>query len=166
MDKLELAAKLDGMDYDRFSITEMSTISAHGLVVVYGASDDLMEFDGAICDELGAFEGGTAYINAAGLFDVESQYPCCQEYDECKFIKAERDKCRTIRAVWCGRGNAFPWTYETEIPHEKFSLFNNGEPYCQGIVFSIRDLALDAPQSASKVEQYEDFDNAPEETAP
>lgn len=32
-----------------------------------------------------------------------------------------------------------PWTYETDIPHETFMVYMDGEPYCRGIVFSIDD---------------------------
>lgn len=32
------------------------------------------------------------------------------------------------------------WTYKTEIPHEEFNIWEDGELYCVGIVFSIKDL--------------------------
>ena len=39
----------------------------NGLVIVYGASDDLMEFDGAIYDEGGCFDGGRVYFDRDGV---------------------------------------------------------------------------------------------------
>ena len=32
------------------------------------------------------------------------------------------------------------WTYETEIPCERFDIWEDGEVYCVGLVFSIEDL--------------------------
>lgn len=37
-------------------------------------------------------------------------------------------------------GKPIPWTYETDIPHETFVIYNDGEPYCRGIVFSVDDV--------------------------
>lgn len=70
MKKEELAAMLNGREY-RNEITreEAAEAKAAGLVVVYGASDDLMEFEGAIRDELGCYDGGTAFVDKKGLLD-------------------------------------------------------------------------------------------------
>ena len=32
------------------------------------------------------------------------------------------------------------WSFETDIPHEIFMIYDDGNPYCEGIVFSIDDL--------------------------
>ena len=49
----ELAEKLNGIAYgDSFDDVKQEAKES-GLVIVYGASDDLMEFDGAIYDEGG-----------------------------------------------------------------------------------------------------------------
>lgn len=50
-----------------------------------------------------------------------------------------------IKAIWCGgetdeNGQEITWTYETEIPQETFMIYEDGEPYCRGIVFSVEDL--------------------------
>ncbi|HET8685200.1 MAG TPA: hypothetical protein VFM18_00895 [Methanosarcina sp.] len=68
MNSKELAALLNGRQY-RAEITKDEECQAtqNNLVVVFGASDDLMEFRGAIDDELGAWEGTTAYLTKDGL---------------------------------------------------------------------------------------------------
>ena len=48
-------------------------------------------------------------------------------------------KLREIKAVWCAPGKP-AWSYETDIPHEKFNIYEDGELFCEGIVFSLEDL--------------------------
>ena len=63
MTKEELAKMIDGSEYP-FTLWPEHEAAKHGLIVVYGASDDLMEFEGAIRDEFDCFEGGTALVDA------------------------------------------------------------------------------------------------------
>ena len=98
-------------------------------MIVYGCSDDLMEFEGAIRDEGGCFDGGRVFFNHDEVY---------QGYNKEKYPY-------WINAVWCGGekdadGQKITWTYETEIPHESFMIYEGGEPYCRGVVFNIFDL--------------------------
>ncbi len=135
MTKEELAKILDGREYCR-EITRQEAKDARdaGLVVVYGASDDLMEFDGAIYDEAGCYEGGVAYLSKGGPFVHE-----CDD-DDCPHAAREREKCAKIKAVWCGGDGDASWTYETNIPHATFNIYEDGELYCVGIVFELAEL--------------------------
>jgi len=59
MNVKQLAELLNGTEYPLRISNELSKQAAdHGLVIVYGASDDLVEFAGAINDELCAYDGG------------------------------------------------------------------------------------------------------------
>ncbi len=72
MDAKELAAKLNGRKYCREMTREESEqAAAAGLVVVHGASDDLIEFRGAIRDEGGA--PGVDQNDAKGLLPERDQ---------------------------------------------------------------------------------------------
>lgn len=67
MNAKELAAALNNSVYPfRIHKDFIDAAKEAGLVIVYGASDDLMEFEGAIRDELGAYEGATAYLTPLG----------------------------------------------------------------------------------------------------
>lgn len=78
----ELAERLNGREYgSEITLEEMHIAKEFGLVVVFGASDDLMEFRGAIDDEGGCFGGGTVYFDQNGVaqddeviksFEIES----------------------------------------------------------------------------------------------
>lgn len=100
----------------------------NGLVIVFGNSDDLCEFRGAVNDEVDCFEGTDIYLDDAGNI--------ANNLDD--FDPADSSQYRLIKAVW---GNDdVSWTYETDIPHETFDVYEDGELYCKGIVFSLSDL--------------------------
>ncbi|WP_206512989.1 hypothetical protein [Larkinella soli] len=106
-----------------------------GLVVVFGASDDLMELRGALDDELDCYDGGTFYL------DKNGPLPNRDEIEEDGALEAyfERKKAaHKIEAVW-GEGE-WSWSYRTDIPHATFTVFEDREKYCQGIVFALNNL--------------------------
>lgn len=95
------------------SLMAAAVAEENGLVVVFGASDDLCEIRGAEDDEIDCFDGGEATIAGA-----------------------------KVKINWCKDG--YSWTYDTDIPHECFDVYEDGEKYCRGIVFSISDVRLPA----------------------
>lgn len=146
----ELASMLNGREYGKeITKEEISVAKESGLVVVFGASDDLMEFRGAIDDEVDCFEGGIAYVNENGILKAPMN---CDECKKCEYVNDKRDACNTISAIWCD--GEFSWTYHTEIPHETFEIMDDGEKYCRGIVFCLSDLALCEKYSAEEMERY------------
>ena len=131
----ELAEMLSGREVgNEISGPEAKWIKDIGLVVVYGYSDDNVEFSGAIDDEVGAYEGATILLTPAGVL----QEPDCGR-DDCPYFAKEREKAKTIKAVWHDEGGPC-WTFETNIPHEVFNIYEDGELFCVGIVFSMEDL--------------------------
>ncbi|MGF7010575.1 hypothetical protein M2146_001099 [Lachnospiraceae bacterium PF1-22] len=117
----EFADLITGKEYGykMFSDEELEIATNNGFVIVTGASDDLMEFEGAIYDEADCFDGGRVYITSDG-------------------ISNEKAECY-IDALWCEEGD-YSWTYETAIPHETFEVLEGDKPFCRGIVFDIRDV--------------------------
>ena len=150
MNKKELADKLNGLKRP-FKVTrELKAQAARdGLVIVYGASDDLMEFRGAIDDEAGVNDGGTVFISKNDIgFDVLEDSCECGETECLSCFARQAIKARLmpeppkIEAIWCGGGVGDPaWEYKTDIPHETFEVFEDEEElYCRGIVFSVSEL--------------------------
>lgn len=130
----EFAKMLDGRQY-RSEMIEVEEIKAKqlGYVIVFGASDDLMEFRGAIYDEVGCFGGGTAYLNKDGLLE---ECEC-----QCKYYRQRLKDAYEITAHWCHEdADGFTWSYETEFQHETFRIFEGDDKYCLGIVFDINEL--------------------------
>ena len=130
MELKEFAAMLNGKEYryPQFAREEIQIAKDNGFVIVYGASDDLMEFDGAIADEGGCFDGGKVYFDKNGVSQDGTE------------------RANMIEALWCDEdikdenGELITWTYKTDIPHETFMIYEDDESYCRGIVFSLNDL--------------------------
>ena len=140
MTKEDLAAALDGVDIGGAISRKMAEAARKaGLVIVHGASDDLMEFRGAIEDEIGAREGATAIVDAEGLIpdfeDVDKD-----DKDALRAYFRREGGGRKIEAVWYETGDGPAWTYETDIPHATFTIMEDGEVWCRGIVFALADL--------------------------
>ena len=110
----EFAEGLNGREY----LNEITPIEAQrakelGFVVVFGYSDDNAEFCGAIDDEVDCYNGGV-------IFEQSNKY---------------------INAIWCE--DDYAWTYETNIPHATFDIYDDGEKYCKGIVFEMQKGGAD-----------------------
>ena len=130
----ELAEKLNGVEYLNEVSRELAgQARAANLVIVYGDSDDLMEFRGAICDEVDCYNGGEAFVTSDGLLQNEC------DNDECPYFELKKADARRIESIWCAT-EEYSWTYKTDIPHEEFDVLEEGEKYCKGIVFSLNDV--------------------------
>lgn len=148
----ELAEMLSGRKYGmEITSEEARAAKDAGLVVVYGYSDDNVEFSGAIDEEVGAYEGTTIYLTKDGLLEE----PACgiAENIECPYFIQVREKAQTIKAVWHDRGGPC-WTFETDIPHETFTVMEDGAPWCIGIVFKLDDVgSMGAQMSGKEVQE-------------
>lgn len=135
MTKEELAARLNGRQYrNEITAGEAAEAKAAGLVVVYGYSDDNMEFEGAIRDEIGCYDGGTAYLTRDGLLQND-----CDD-DECPHFEKLKQKASTIEAIWSPGDEQYSWIYKTDIPHATFEIIEDDLPFCRGIVFALADV--------------------------
>lgn len=134
----ELAAMLSGREYGmEISREEEQEAKAAGLVVVYGYSDDNVELRGAIDAEVGAYEDTTIYITPEGLLEE----PACDNAEDCTcpYFAAARNAAKAITAIWRD-GKRPSRVFSTDIPHETFTIFEDGEPFCKGIVFGMADI--------------------------
>jgi hypothetical protein len=134
----EIAAALTGSEYPlKIAKDIKAAAKAAGIVIVYGVSDDLMEFDGAVDDEVGAYAGTVVH------FDVDGAIPNFEDLDkddidELRDYFEREGGGKEIMALWCAEGE-YSWTYKTELPHETFEIVEEGQPYCRGIVFLLAD---------------------------
>lgn len=142
----EFAQKLNGREYNwpQFTKEDLAIAKENGFIIVSGASDDLMEIDGAINDEGDCFDGGTLKLDIA----------------DGKFVDSDEEESFDVVAIearWCkdhdDEMNVIPWTYATSVPHEKFMIYEDGKPYCQGIVF--QNDALREPAAVPKTVKIE-----------
>ena len=134
----QIASTLDGCEIMREVSGALSNYAeASGIVIVFGASDDLMEFRGAIYDEAGCCGGGSVLIDQSGI--IPSWDDVCEDEAEAEKYFTRKKAVAEIEAVWA-EGDV-SWQYKTDIPHETFKVMEDGEVYCIGIVFALADIA-------------------------
>ncbi|WP_353175738.1 hypothetical protein [Delftia acidovorans] len=139
---LRIQSLLHGMEYPlRIPKAITEAARANGIVIVYGASDDLMELEGAIHDEFGCYEGGTAKLDAKGLLQDWDSVKDRGDKDEITDWLAREKAAKSITAIW---GPSEPqgasWAYETAIPHATFDVMEDGGIYCRGLLIRVADL--------------------------
>ena len=140
----ELADALNGIEYSatmRLHGSDLIKLAKNaGLVVAYGFSDDLLEFDGAIYDEAGAPD--TVLIDTEGL--LPSFEAASEDEEACRRYFERKLNAREIKAIWrpspSDELDDPPWILKTDIPHESFMIVEEGEPFSRGIVFSLSSL--------------------------
>lgn len=131
----DVADKLNNVQYGeegKILTTEYCReLRRNGIVVVCGSSDDLIQFDGAISDEFGAYDH---YLNSKGL--IRNECDC----DDCPYFEKLMKKVNYyIKPQWC-EVEDYAWTYDTNIPHVTFDVMEGDEKYCRGMVFKLSDL--------------------------
>ena len=153
--KEELAAKLNGRSY-RNEITPEEELLAkeNHLVMIFGASDDLVELRGAINEEL-----GTSVIRLTHKGILESD---CDEGEDCPYFQrrlaAARNtgEVREIKSQWGGEGidalayamlGKPTWCFDCEQLDNKFATFDifdeydgDREYFCRGIVIDLDQI--------------------------
>lgn len=128
---ISISQNLNGRQYRNENVEEFNDLAKqNNLVIVFGASDDLMEFRGAINDEFDCYGGGTAYITKLGPIE---ECEC-----DCIYYQDAKKNAIPIEAI-AGEGEYF-WTYKTDLPHETFEIFEDDEKYCKGIIFCKDDI--------------------------
>ncbi|RZJ88553.1 MAG: hypothetical protein EOO20_13360 [Chryseobacterium sp.] len=133
MTKEQFAEKLNGREYrEEMSHEEAKMAKEFGLVVVYGASDDLCEFRGCINEEIDCYEGkDLEFTLEHGAKDDDE--------DEVLRKHGHSTSYNRLEILWC-KEDPYSWTYHTETPHATFDILEDGEKYCRGIVMSVYDL--------------------------
>lgn len=131
--KEQLAKLLNGREIgNEITKEEEALAKKNGLVVIYGASDDLAEIAGAISDEVSIYEGGLIPFADGDLLKRE-----CED-DDCPHEDKRLEKAIKVKAKWCEGNNG--WRYEAPFPVAKFSIKEDGDEYCEGIVFPLREV--------------------------
>ena len=133
-DMSDFAKMLNGIEYLEERKEMWGAAKEKGYVVVFGYSDDNIEFRGAIDDEIGAFGGRTVFFAKDGKISENNEG---EHYIHAAWYGKVGAKTilKTFR-IMDDDGDLIPWTYDTNIPHEEFMMYEDGDPFCRGIVFS------------------------------
>lgn len=105
------------------------------VVVLYGASDDLLEIDGVFQEEVGAYDGG---LFEPVVFGNTDYYDFVASEEKQSFL--ENNNYPYIDMVWSPENSDFSWIIDTNIPHERFIIYEDDDTYCEGVLFYLEDL--------------------------
>lgn len=148
MTKEQLAELLNGNEYRNEISKEQERIAKdNNLLVMFGGSDDLLEMRGAIRDEIGAWGGGEyALVLDGELYTDEEEENTYHKAignevlpisDECD----NDDNPRFIRVEWCPDDQPnLSWRISSNLPYSPFTIKEDGEPYCEGIVIDLDEV--------------------------
>lgn len=122
----DFARKVDGIEYLEERKWLWAEAKEKGIVVVFGYSDDNIEFRGAVDDEIGCFDGRRV------------QVPGTSEHIDAIFCgMLDGKEVLDPSEYMTDDGDMITWVYRTNIHHETFMMYEDGEPYCRGIVFRL-----------------------------
>lgn len=140
----DLAALLNGRQYRDETTPDIENIAANNnWLIVFGASDDLMEWRGAINDETGA--GSSCYEEKFILRCKKGKWEFIDfsEFDEIDsslldWIKPVPNLL--ITPVWSVGESGASWEYITNLPSAPFNIFEDDELYCVGLVIDLNPI--------------------------
>ena len=117
----EFAAMLHGRDCQpNMTPDERLLAEQKGFVVVYGDSDDRVEFEGAI-----RAEGYTnPLVCPAGVLALTEDGKLLDE-DSDLYTEYIRENRNVINVFYCCK-DGLNWVFESEIPHETFLTYDGG----------------------------------------
>lgn len=138
--KESLAAILDGREYGKETNgLPFAEIKASGLLIVYGASDDLVEFGGLFRDECGASSKTEIIFDRSGIIPAWEEYANGeQDEDDMRGYFKRKDSAQKLTAYWCRTKGGPAWEFETTLPHSTFAIKEDGEMFCLGIVIDMK----------------------------
>lgn len=120
-----IANMLDGRQYlNEITDEECKYLEEQGIVAVFGYSDDNVELRGAVDDEVGLFEDGFVIVSKDGSVRTAGMYSskACVKDGEAKI------------AAYHGI-----WRFETDVPHEEFTVYEDEDVFGKGIVFYLKN---------------------------
>jgi hypothetical protein len=152
--KIQLAKQLNNRCYgEEITKEEEKLAKENNLVVIFGASDDLVELRGAIEEEFGL--GYRILITKDGLLENDCENENCPHFHGLLNAGLRIKSVFEIKAHWCGEGLE-PSFYESiEKPNFCFTcealtelttfdiLEDNGDYYCRGIILDLDELFLE-----------------------
>jgi len=144
MTKEEFSKMLNGRNYRQEMTTEEELLAKEsGLLVCFGASDDLLEFRGIIYDEADVSDFTPARLakkkgGEIGILPTDEARAICDLMNQKGFKFSI--KSVNVEAMWCPKELECSWLIRTDLPCAEFDILEDGELYCRGIVIDVKDI--------------------------
>lgn len=133
----EWAQKLNGREYaEEVSREEKKQAAANGVIIIYGASDNILVFNGVIDEKISAIEGCEIKLTPdVSIFDPE------KNKETFKYNSDQIKRFPVIKAIWCPEEISASWLITTTLPYETFDIMEDREIFCRGIVLDAEEVA-------------------------
>lgn len=145
MTKEEFAAHINGREIgNEISDREATQAKIDDLVVIFGASDDLVELRGAIYEEIGAYGATSFAITRDGklLQPIEDDdEDILKKHGVFNDVLEKHKAAINITAKFDAPKSVATWTFATKCPHATFDVMEDGDKFCRGIVIDLKELA-------------------------
>lgn len=118
---------------------------------IQGHCADGCAWEEAAWERLAAYEDTTIYLTKDGLLEE----PACNDAENCTcpYFETAKKAAKTITAIWRD-GERPSRVFSTDIPHETFTIMEDGAPWCIGIVFKLDDVgSMGAQMSGKEVQE-------------
>lgn len=142
MNKYELARLLNGREYlEEMSKEEEKMAHDNDLIVIFGQSDDLVEFRGRIYDEIDAYDGVDFLIASPGELipddpDDENSFTRVKDYTAVPIEMEATGILNTFRAVFAPNKIDLSWMI-IGGDGAPFIIYDDDQPYCMGVVVTL-----------------------------
>lgn len=144
----KIAQELNNIDYYDINHYLRNDISAplkeNGIVVAFGQSDDLLEFRGAIDDEIDCYYQTKLLWLDDRFINYDDANEICGWLDDeygSLFVSQIKKMCENTKYISINTdSDMYQFEYEMNFPSEQFNIIKDGEVYGVGFVFDIKSL--------------------------
>lgn len=128
-----ISLKLGVESFDNILKDIKEVLKANNITIIYGASDDLVEFEGAIYDECS--EGDTILFDSNGVHKNT-----CDCGEECPNYITPSHVKYVIGSFADVINTTHLWSFETDAPFTGI-LYKDSEGYeCEALVIDLKDI--------------------------
>lgn len=147
----EFAERITGQEYP-FALAEPELAKQHGLVALWGLSDDLLEVDGLFRDEASAWDGVTCQVDTQGILEINEDGTFCgdepETIEECRRWVRRYDASIQVKVEWCPDPYLSWRITADDVPNKDkatFVVLEDGEPNCEGLVIRLSPFSETHP---------------------
>ena len=131
----EMAEYLNGKEYYEIGSREKILVKEEEMLVIFGHPDEIVKGMGSFNIKTDAWEEPVLYLNKEGFFNG-----CPYGDTKCVYCKEALSKYEQIITKITEDDNGIYITFDTEIEHETFNLYDSNSLCCIGIVIDIHEI--------------------------
>lgn len=147
MTKEQFAELLNGNEC-RYEMTyqQEQTAKQNNMLVMFGDSHGMINLRGAITDEIYAPHGGDFALILKGETFSDDEDLSISHESECAQVLLlsddydHEDNQRLICVEWFNKEEYLEWRIDSKIPHAKFTIYDEGDAYCDGIIIDLDEV--------------------------